>query len=158
LRVFQALADAVSSLGDAPAMAARVLDAILAALAVERGVIALAEPGGAPRILAERGGAVVLARSLIEAIVGRGELAMVRDGDQPATLVAQGVRAAMGAPLRAGDRVLGLVYVDDRRRERPFSDADAEFLGVLGRLGAVAFAGDARLRRADQLAALAAEV
>src|SRR5689334_23438173 len=51
------------------------------------------------------------------AIVDRCEAVIVRDGGGSQTLAGQGVRAAIGAPLRTRDRVVGLIYLDARGRE-----------------------------------------
>ena len=155
LRVFHELAQAVSRLDDTEAMAQRLLSAVTSALGAERGLIALSpSAGAAPEIVAELGTGVVVARDLMAAIVDRGEAVVVRDA-VPRTMAAQGVRAAMGAPLRARDRIVGLVYVDASERVDRFGADDLEFLVALARLAGAALLGAERCQRAEALIELA---
>jgi Nif-specific regulatory protein len=62
-----------------------------------------------------------------------------------------GKQSAMGAPLVAGGRVLGFLYVDDRARAARFTPAELDFLSALARLLSSALDQAAESRRAAVL-------
>ncbi len=86
------------------------------------------------RRLRARFGAVPFARTLLDAVRSRKEpLLCTRDGDiDPSASMAQaGVRSAMAAPLRLGDEVHALLYVDRIAAIEPFSRTELEFLAAV---------------------------
>ena len=105
--------------------------------------------------LRARWGAVPFARTLLEAVRRRREplLCTVRgDLDPSASMVRAGVKSAMAAPLRLGETVHALIYVDRVKGGQPFVPADLEFLA------AVANQLAATLANHERLADLAAQV
>ncbi len=139
LRVFYQLAEATSAIDDPDAALRRVLTAIIAVLGCDRGVIALGSDATSLRRAAEveaRG--LVIARTVSDAVLVRGEALLLKADEVSAhTLDRQGVRSALAAPLRIGDRILGLAYVDDRGRRDRFVAEDLELLVAVARLAAV---------------------
>ncbi len=86
------------------------------------------------RRLRARFGAVPFARTLLDAVRSRKEpLLCTRDGDiDPSASMAQaGVRSAMAAPLRVGDEIHALLYVDRIAAIEPFSRTELEFLAAV---------------------------
>ncbi|HEY5928478.1 MAG TPA: sigma 54-interacting transcriptional regulator [Kofleriaceae bacterium] len=158
LRVFYQLAEATAAIDDGDAALRPALAAIVAVLGCDRGVIALGEVPGNLRWAAEveaRG--LVIARAVIETVLVRGEAVLMRGNDAALqmTLDRQGVRSALAAPLRVRDRIIGLVYVDDRGRGDRFEQADLELLVAVARLTGVIVDVAARYERAVALVEVA---
>ncbi len=153
---------AIHALEDPEALIARMLEAVLELVGGERAMVALLEsPGGEAlrRITRTRGRSsqdeIVVSRTMMQAMLGRREAVIVRDGRErgaPRTLVLQGILSAMGAPLEIAGRVLGFLYIDDRKREERFGEEDLDFLTALGRMLAATLDSAERLQRANALA------
>src|SRR5262245_41687062 len=151
LQVFYQLAEATAAIDDADAALRRALAAIVAVLGCDRGVIALgATPPTLRRAAEVQARDPVIGRSVVDAVVARGEAVLVGSTDFPAgqTLDRQGIRSAMAAPLRVRDRTLGLVYVDDRGRADRFGQDDLQLLVAVARLAGVIVDVSARYERA----------
>jgi Nif-specific regulatory protein len=157
LRIFYRLAEATAAIDDSDAALQRALEAIVAVLGCERGVIALGTKQNDLRRAAEvQGRGLVIARAVIDAVLARGEGILLRSGELMAnTLDAQGVRSALAAPLRIGDRNIGLVYLDDRGRSDRFEPVELELLVAVARLAAVIVDVASRYERAVALVELA---
>jgi Nif-specific regulatory protein len=151
LRVFHELAEAAAAIDDADAALQPALAAIVAALGCDRGVIARGDTALKLRRVADvHATGLVIARGVIDAVVSRGEAVLLRGAEaarQP-TLDRQGIRSAIAAPLRVRDRVIGLVYVDDRGRDDRFEQADVELLVSVARLAGVIVDAATRYDRA----------
>lgn len=83
------------------------------------------------RRLRARFGAVPFARTLLAAVRERCEpLRCAGDGDlRPSqSMVQAGVQSAMAAPVRVGEEVHALLYVDRLAEAKPFNRTDLEFL------------------------------
>lgn len=86
------------------------------------------------RRLRARFGAVPFARTLLTAVRLKGEpLLCTTDGDlSPSASMAQaGVQSAMAAPVRLGEVVHALLYVDRLTAGQPFTRTDLEFLAAV---------------------------
>jgi serine phosphatase RsbU (regulator of sigma subunit) len=53
------------------------------------------------------------------------------------SIVSQGIRSLMAAPLQTDDRVIGLIYLDSTGTSRPFSSADLDLLTVMANVAAM---------------------
>jgi Nif-specific regulatory protein len=140
LRVFYELADAAAAIDDGDAALRPALAAIVAVLGCDRGVIALGEtPPKLRRVADVNANDLVIARGVIDAVLSRGEAVLLRGAEaaRQRTLDRQGIRSAIAAPLRVRERVIGLVYVDDRGRDDRFEPADVELLVSVARLAGV---------------------
>jgi len=137
------------------ALIGRMLEAIIDVLGCERGVVGLYDPGRAPdglrRIVRVRGeqapGEVIISRTLIDATLTRRQGIIASDTLRTKSVVDQRILSAMGAPLLAGDRVLGFIYVDDRAKGERFVERDLDFLGALAHLTAAAVEGAEHYQR-----------
>ena len=161
LRLVYEVSRAIGALEDEDELLGRMLEAILDVFACERAQVGLSDgtEGGLRRVVRARGGAaaddIVLSRAMIEAILKRRQgviLSNTGGRDAPGTLIRERILSAMGAPLLAGSRLLGLIYVDDRTRIDRFSPQDLDFLMSLGHLTAAALEGAERLRSATAMA------
>jgi len=151
LQVFYQLAEATAAIDDADAALRRALAAIVAVLGCDRGVIALgATPQTLRRAAEVQARDLVIGRSVIDAVIARGEAVLVGATEFPAgqTFDRQGIRSAMAAPLRVRERTLGLVYVDDRGRIDRFAQDDLQLLVAVARLAGVIVDVSARYERA----------
>jgi DNA-binding NtrC family response regulator len=107
------------------------------------------------RRLRARFGATPFARTLLaEARVKSEPLLCTAEGDLDPSLsmMQAGMRSAMVAPLRIGENVEALLYVDRLESDKPFSRTDLEFLEAVANQLAV------RLHNAAEVAHLTAEV
>ncbi|MCS6970012.1 MAG: sigma 54-interacting transcriptional regulator [Planctomycetes bacterium] len=107
--------------------------------------------------LRARWGATPFARTLLAEVRRRAEPLLVAlpplataatpDADLPpsASMVQAGVVTAMAAPLRIGDEVQALLYVDRLRGTQPFTRLDLEFLAAVANQLAVQLANQQRL-------------
>ncbi len=98
------------------------------------------------RRLRARFGVVPFARTLLTAIRARGEpLLCTKEGDlsPSASMVQSGVQSAMAAPVRIGDDVQALLYVDRLVAGQPFTRTDLEFLSAVANQMAVHLANRA---------------
>jgi DNA-binding NtrC family response regulator len=98
--------------------------------------------------LRARWGAVPFARTLLESARRRREplLCTVRgDLDPSASMVRAGVKSAMAAPLRLGETVHALLYVDRVKGGHAFERADLEFLAAVANQLAATLANQERL-------------
>ena len=129
----------LGALDDSPTALERLLDLTVEVLDCSRAVIAIGR-----RIARSRGGGeVAIDPAILAQVVARREAVLVRDPT---------VRSAMAAPLDAGSRVLGVLYVDDRERSAAFVADDLEFLAALARLAAAALVQAEAQRRAQGVA------
>ena len=107
------------------------------------------------RRLRARFGATPFIKTLLTAIRARREpLLCTTEGDlDPSTSMVQaGMVSAMAAPLRVGDEMHAVLYVDRLHGDEPFSREDLEFLAAAANQLAV------RLHNCEQVAELTAEV
>jgi Nif-specific regulatory protein len=160
LRLLYEVTRAIRAMGDSDALLGDLLRGILDVLGCERALFGLREIEGAGlrRIVRQRGGAgpddVVVSRLLLDTLLERREGVIVRDAtgrDAPRTLVRERIACAMGAPLQAGARLFGFVYVDDRERTGLFEPRDLDFLIALGHLTAAALESAERYQRAASM-------
>jgi DNA-binding NtrC family response regulator len=107
------------------------------------------------RRLRARFGAVPFARTLLTTVRARKvPLLCTSDGDlaPSASMVQAGVQSAMAAPVRLGDDVHALLYVDRLAAATPFTRTELEFLAAVANQLAV------QLANRENVAALEAEV
>ncbi|HTM20410.1 MAG TPA: sigma 54-interacting transcriptional regulator [Kofleriaceae bacterium] len=144
----------VGALGDPDQLASRILDTTLELLGAERAVLGLRD---GRRFTRGAGDELVVSRTVLDALIDRRETVLLRGRETAGmpSVAGQGIRSAMGVPLVAGERVLGFLYVDDRRRIDRFSDGELDFLSALGHLAAAALQ-QAEERRHDARLAEAA--
>src|SRR5262249_28866091 len=153
LRVLFELSRIIGADIDSEELVGRMLETALAVLGCGRSVAGLSDGAsvGGRRIVRPRGDDVVVSRALIDAMLTRHQAVRVV-GPQHDTLARhggaareprarEGVAAAVGAPLVAGPRVLGFLYVDDQTRADRFSADELDFVTALAHLTAAARAG-----------------
>ncbi|MDI1449748.1 sigma 54-interacting transcriptional regulator [Polyangium sp. 6x1] len=139
LAVIYELAHALRALDDSEELLERMLDAVARALGCERAMIGLGSEMSGLRRIVRKGAEVgpddlVLSRGVLHTMLVAREAVLL--GEQRGRATARGPQrsSAMGAPLEAGGRVLGFVYVDDRRRAAPFVQQDLDYLIAIARL------------------------
>jgi two-component system, NtrC family, response regulator HydG len=107
------------------------------------------------RRLRARFGAVPFARTLLSAVrTQKAPLLCTSDGDlaPSASMMQAGVQSAMAAPVRVGDEIHALLYVDRLAATAPFSRPELEFLAAVANQLAV------QLSNRQNVANLTAEV
>lgn len=139
----------------------RILDLAAEILPIDRAVLLTVDDAGAIHVAAHRipGGTTErpYSESIVRYVVEHRVAAQFDDAqaDQrlqsAASLVAQSIRCAMCAPLIVDDRILGVIYVDNRLTTHIFDPADLELLAGFANQAAVAMnnaALQARLKQA----------
>lgn len=107
------------------------------------------------RRLRARFGAVPFARTLLAAVRRRREPLLSAGGgdlDPTVSMIQAGVRSAMAVPLRIGDEIHALLYVDRLNGSTPFTRVELEFLAAVANQMAV------QLTNRDRVAALESAV
>ena len=102
------------------------------------------------RSLRARYGSVPFARTLLTAVRRHKEpllCTLLGDLNPSQSMIQAGVRSAMAAPLRIGEEVHALLYVDRVRGATPFTRADLEFLNAVANQLAVCQANLANVAR-----------
>jgi hypothetical protein len=150
-----------------PELLARFLDSVLRLAAAERGFVLLARGDGDFEIAAAGGlGAADLVAAefsgsggAVERVLATGEAVVVSDAasdpvlGERASVVAGGIRALVGLPLRVQGRLLGVLYADSRRPGADFAELDLEILEALSAHAALALAAGRIDRELKRLAA-----
>jgi phosphoserine phosphatase RsbU/P len=129
-----------------------IAEAVTVILQVERSFLFLIDPY--TQELVAKAGSGLVTQSFVEKLripAGQGILGDVVTTGKPAhipdarndpramhELIQQlGVRNLLVAPLRMGNRILGVILADSRLSGEPFTDSDLQLLSVLGSLAAV---------------------
>ncbi len=102
------------------------------------------------RMLRARYGSVPFARTLLRAVRTRKEpllCTLGADLNPSQSMVQAGVRSAMVAPLRIGEDLHALLYVDRINGTTPFTPADLEFVSAVANQLAVCLANQADVAR-----------
>ncbi len=129
-----------------------VLDLVFDHLLVERGAILLRDEAGQLQQRASRqragGGrqlrALTVSRTIAEKVTRERVSVMTVDAQADPrfagglSIVLQGIRSAMAAPLWVGDRVDGLIYVDTTFHVQAFDEFDLDLLSALANHAAIA--------------------
>jgi pSer/pThr/pTyr-binding forkhead associated (FHA) protein/two-component sensor histidine kinase len=149
-------------------LSSRILDLVFDLLDAERGCVVLTTPSGEPETMAARSLEGVTERlEVSKTILGRtleeGLSLLTSDAAEDERLkaghsiVLQGIRAAMCAPIRGKRAVLGAIYVDTRMQKGAFSPQDLELLTTLGIHAGITIENQRLLRenvQAERLAAI----
>src|SRR5581483_4852839 len=119
-----------------------ILDLALSAVEAKRGVILTLE-GGELLVRASKGDGFSISTAVRDRVLREKRSQMVSDAQADAALrgqksiVTHRVRSMMAAPLQAGDRVIGLISVDNGTVIRPFSVEDLDLLTVMANVAAI---------------------
>lgn len=94
-------------------------------------------------VRARRGEGFRISRSISERVLKEKVSVVVADvavdpkWELHQSIVSQGIRSLMAAPLQTDDRVIGLIYLDSTGTSRPFSSADLDLLTVMANVAAM---------------------
>ncbi len=154
----------------------KVLEKAIELTQTERGFVILLDEHGKPvfhltmhipRLELERGKVAQLSSTVLNRVLDTGTAIAVTDVEQEfdlrmqASVVELGLRAVMCAPLKRGDRILGLIYVDSSKVTESFYQADVSLLEALCDAAAVSLENaklvEALRRKTDLMSMLAHE-
>jgi phosphoserine phosphatase RsbU/P len=119
-----------------------ILELALSAVEAKRGVILTLEDGELV-VRASKGERFTISTRVRDRVIAEKCSLMIRDAQLDAALqnqqsiVAQRVRSFMAVPLQTGDRVIGLLYVDNGSFLRAFSQEDLDLLTVMANVAAI---------------------
>jgi len=128
---------------DEKELTARILDLVFSVLPAERGCVILVTPDGTPTTMAARSRegrteSVAVPRTILFRAIEEGVALLTSDAATDErfkaghSVVVQGIRGAMCAPVRGKRSVLGAIYVDSRLLTGAFRETDLELLTTLG--------------------------
>jgi DNA-binding NtrC family response regulator len=140
LRLLHDVSRMISSGGERIDVAGRILESVISGLGGEHGVVGLVERSGSLRSIARGKRELVLPSAVLDALLRRRESVLVADGGQH----------AIGAPLLAASRTLGVLYV--ARKAPAFTVEDRSFLDITAQLTAAALTQREREGRLQRVA------
>jgi DNA-binding NtrC family response regulator len=140
LRLLHDVSRVIGAGGERGQLAGKILELAIAGLGGERGVIGLVERSGSLRRIAQGPREVVLSHAVLEAVLQRRE----------SVLVTETGHRAVGAPVLAASRVLGLLYV--ARSAPAFTVEDRAFLDLTAQLTGAALSQGEREARLQRVA------
>ncbi|HTX18313.1 MAG TPA: sigma-54-dependent Fis family transcriptional regulator [Bacteroidota bacterium] len=147
------VAQVVNSILEPSELLAKVLEIAIVHLSAERAFVLLADaaaPGGftvvASRNFTETDGASRLAASssVVSTVLQTGKPVLSFDAltdqrfEASTSIIAQKILSIVCIPLRAGDRLIGAVYLDSAKSRHAFTDEAVKFLTVFAGLSAIA--------------------
>jgi adenylate cyclase len=141
----------------------KILDVIFQYIQAQRAVVLLADPASGelePRSVRQAGGAkdtIQISRTIAQKVYREGVAILSQDAQVDPRFQAGesirflGIRSALCVPLKAEDKVLGLIYVDTPMKVKAYEEWDLDLLTALGGYAAVG------IQQADLRAAVEAE-
>jgi len=131
-----------------------ILKLSLSAMEAKRGVIMTLEDGELV-VRASEGDGFSISTAVRDRILRQRCSLVISDAQlddalrQQRSIMMHRVRSMMGVPLQTGDRVIGLIYVDNGTIFRPFSQEDLDLLTVMANVAAIRIE-HARLAEVEQ--------
>lgn len=119
-----------------------ILNLALSAMEAKRGVILTLEDGELV-VRASKGEGFTISTAVRDRVIREKCSFVISDAQldkalrQQESIVLQRVRSMMAVPLQTGDRVIGLIYVDNGTYIRPFSREDLDLLTVMANVAAI---------------------
>jgi serine phosphatase RsbU (regulator of sigma subunit) len=134
-----------------------ILDLATEAVGADRGVLMTIEDGRLV-VKAKRGNEFQLSQNVQARVLEERVSLIVRDtrveGEWQArqSIISQGIRSLMAAPLQTDERVIGLLYLDSPGWARQFTSQDLELLTVMANIAAMRIERErlAEVERANQ--------
>ncbi|MFP2924915.1 adenylate/guanylate cyclase domain-containing protein [Pyxidicoccus sp. 3LG] len=163
LQILLKISQFLSSPGTIESLMERSLELVFQVLEVDRAVILLVEPGTGvlrPRVARTADGSRELAhiysRHIASYVQRHGVAALFSDArldprlETADSIMQQSIYAAMCAPLKAREELLGVLYIDNLRRPERFAQEDLEFLAAFANQVAIALENSLLYRRIEQ--------
>ena len=119
-----------------------ILNLSLSAMEAKRGVILILENGELV-VRASKGEGFSISTAVRDRVLREKCSLVISDAQlddafrQQKSIVMHRVRSMMAVPLQTGDRVIGLIYVDNGAYIRPFSQEDLDLLTVMANVAAI---------------------
>jgi serine phosphatase RsbU (regulator of sigma subunit)/pSer/pThr/pTyr-binding forkhead associated (FHA) protein len=133
-----------------------ILEFSLSAVNAKRGVILTLEQNGELAVRASNGEGFSISTAVRDRVLQEKCSLMIRDAQvddalrRQKSIVLHRVRSMMAVPLQTGDRVIGLIYVDNGAVIYPFSQEDLDLLTVMANVAAIRIE-HARLASVEQM-------
>jgi phosphoserine phosphatase RsbU/P len=120
-----------------------ILDLTVSAVDASRGVILTLEKDNELKLRSSKGDDFSISTSVRDRVISDKSSLMISDAQideafrEQKSILIHKVRSMMAVPLQAGDRVIGLIYVDTGQTLKPFSQADLDLLTVMANVAAI---------------------
>jgi adenylate cyclase len=156
------VSEALVGVLDLDTMLARTLEQVLAAVPADRAYVILRDDAGtgfvvrAAQFREERHAEnqMVVSRTLLRRVVDERVSLLVADAQaefqSQHSIVSQGIRSVMCAPLAAGKAAFGAIAVDTLRSRNAFDGEDLKMLTAIGRQASIALENVRLLRRVEE--------
>jgi sigma-B regulation protein RsbU (phosphoserine phosphatase) len=146
------LTQAFNSSLDLDEVLGRVMDEVITAVHAERGFVMLREPDGQLTFRTARGldqntigqPHFQVSRSVVESVARDGQPILTNDAMTDSrfsgreSVIILGLRSILCAPLKAKDKIIGAIYVDNRLQAGIFTPADLDLLSAIASSAAIA--------------------
>lgn len=119
-----------------------ILQVAITAVGAERGALITLQDGE-PVVQSHAGGELRISHRVRDRVLEDKDSLIIRDvrvdpgWESHQSLVAQGIRSVMAAPLQTDDEVIGMLYVDSSGAGRKFDVQDLELLTVMANVAAI---------------------
>ena len=133
-----------------------ILNLALSAVDAKRGVILTLEDNGELVVRASKGDGFSISTAVRDEVINGRASIVITDAQRDDawrkhhSIVIHRVRSMMAVPLQTGDRVIGLIYVDNGSVIRHFGREDLDLLTVMSNIAAIRI-DHARLAEVEQL-------
>src|SRR6185437_5009747 len=120
-----------------------ILDLTVSAVDASRGVILTLEKDNELKLRSSKGADFSISTAVRDRVLREKCSLMISDAQmdeafrEQKSILIHKVRSMMAVPLQAGDRVIGLIYVDTGQTLKPFSQADLDLLTVMANVAAI---------------------
>ena len=149
LRVSHELSTAISGSLEFDALLIRIMDTLIRLFGADRGVVLLRDEAGVlrPRCSRTSGGMtteVPYSNTIVNEVLSGRHSILTYDASIDArfkaaeSVLAQGIRSSMAAPMLRGDDALGVIVLDSSMRAGVFTEKDLKILQTAANQGAIA--------------------
>ena len=149
LRVSHELSTAISGSLEFDALLIRIMDTLIRLFGADRGVVLLRDEAGVlrPRCARTSGGMtteVPYSNTIVNEVLSGRHSILTYDASIDArfkaaeSVLAQGIRSSMAAPMLRGDDALGVIVLDSSMRAGVFTEKDLKILQTAANQGAIA--------------------
>ncbi|RMH21242.1 MAG: GAF domain-containing protein [Acidobacteria bacterium] len=126
----------------------KVLDIVMQAVSAERAALLLRSAGDGELAIEavrgyRRGDPVSISRTIIDTVLERRQAVLTVDArtderfEQAHSILLQGIRSIICAPLWNNREVIGLIYLDHRFTGQAFNESDLRLVGLIANMAAV---------------------
>jgi adenylate cyclase len=179
LRMLLKVSEILSSPGDIDGMLRRIVDLLFQIVNISRATVLIRDEASGELVqrivkseqlgvvtsgegiaATERSDGRAYSRNIVDYVLTRNVAVMTTDARRDErfaaadSILTQEIRASLCAPLRAGNKTIGVLYVDNVGGRGNYGDEDLDFLGAFANQAAIAIENSRLIRRIEEEAVL----